>query len=105
MPIVSIEENNQKFELNEDETLFDGLENQGYTLPHGCLAGSCGACRVEIIQGEENLRAPSVVEENTIQAIRENYVRIHGKGALDGKTVRLSCRAKVLGDIEIRPLK
>lgn len=105
MPIVSIYENNKQFELKEGENLFEGLENHGYTLPHGCLAGSCGACRIEVIEGQENLKEPSIVEENTIKAIRENFVRIHGKGALDGKVVRLSCRAIVLGDVTIKPLR
>lgn len=104
MPIVSIIENKDTFEIKEGEILFDGLENLGFCLPHGCLAGSCGACRVEIIEGAENLQAPSEIEENTIKAIRENYVRIHGPDALKGKVVRLSCRAKVLGDVKIRPL-
>jgi ferredoxin len=105
MPRVSIEGDSQVFEIKENDILFDALDTQGKTLPHGCLAGSCGACRIEVISGSENLKPPSAIEENTIMAIKQNYTRIHGAGALDGREVRLSCRARVLGDVCIKPLK
>lgn len=105
MPRVSFETKNQVFEVEEGEVLFDSLDNLGEKLPHGCLAGSCGACRVEIIEGEDNLKAPSPVEQNTIDAIKENYEKRNGKGSLKGRTIRLACRARVLGDIKFKPFK
>lgn len=106
MPRVSIEDENMDFEIESGEVIFDGLDNHGYELPHGCLAGSCGACRIEVVSGQENLRPMGEVEKNTVEAIRQNYVRIHGAGALDGKTVRLACRARIEdGEVSIKPLK
>jgi ferredoxin len=105
MPIVSFKDKSETFTVQSKEILFDALDKQGEQLPHGCLAGSCGACRVEVTKGAENLKDPSEVEKNTIEAIVQNYERIHGKGTADDKIIRLSCRAKVLGDVEFQKLK
>lgn len=105
MPIVSIEDDETTYEIAENEVLFDGLDNQGVKLPHGCLAGSCGACRVEVVEGKENLKAPSTIEQNTLEAIKQNYKRIYGPDALEGREIRLSCRARVLGNVKIKKLK
>ena len=106
MPIVSLKANkNLEFEVNEGEILFDALDNRGEKLPHGCLAGSCGACRVEILEGAENLKPASAIEQDTVDDIRASYERKNGAGSLDGRTIRLACRAKVLGDITFQPLK
>ena len=106
MPRVSIKDMDQSFELEENEVIFDGLERQGQELPHGCLAGSCGSCRIEVIEGAENLKPASTIEQDTIEAVSEEYEQNHGEGTLSGKTVRLSCRARILtGSIIITPLK
>jgi len=105
MPIVSLSDKNLEFEVKENDILFDALDNQGEQLPHGCLAGSCGACRINVIKGAENLKMPSEIEKNTIESIRQNYERIHGPGSADDKNIRLSCRARVLGDCTIQQLK
>lgn len=104
MPRVSIPDTNQSFEVNDGEVLYDALYDRGLELPHGCLSGSCGACKVEIIAGKENLQAPGVIESNTIEAIKEEYKATHGEEFL-AKEVRLSCRARVKGDISFKPIK
>ena len=105
MPTVSIKSENKDFELPENEIIFDGLDNQGHELPHGCLAGSCGACRIQVLSGAENLKSMSEIEANTVEAVVQNYERIHGKGSLNGKTIRLSCRTRIIsGKVEIEPL-
>lgn len=98
MPRVSIQDTNQVFEVKEGDVVYDALSDKGYQLPHGCLSGSCGACRIEIIQGADNLVPPGVIEQNTVDALKE-------EPAMKGKFLRLSCRAKVQGDIVIRPAK
>ena len=108
MPRVSIKDENKEFVVPEGEVIFDSLDNQGYELPHGCLAGSCGACRIEVISGNDALKEPSVIEKNTIEAIKQNHQRIYGPDSLKGKVVRLACRARVTNadeTIEIKPLK
>lgn len=83
----------REYKVNLNNILYDELERQGLVLPHGCLAGSCGSCRIEIVQGIENLSPMGVVETDTIESIKNSY---------PGKTIRLSCRAKVLGDVELK---
>ncbi len=58
--------------------------------------------RIEIIEGEDNLKKPSAVEQNTIEAIIEVYEKKNGEGSLKGRTVRLACRASVLGDVKVK---
>ncbi len=101
MPCVSLAGTTKTFEVKEGDILYDSLYDQGEVLPHGCLSGSCGACRVVIIQGKENLMPAGVIEQNTIDSVRAE---------LDPKTsqemeIRLSCRAKVTGHVTIEPLK
>lgn len=86
----------QLYKVNLNQILYDELERQGLVLPHGCLAGSCGSCRIHVDKGIENLSPMGVVETDTVESIKNSY---------PGKTVRLSCRAKVSGDVEITPLK
>ena len=105
MPRVSLADTDKVFEVGKDEILYDALDDRGETLPHGCLSGSCGACRVEVLVGPENLLKPGVIESDTIEAVKTEFISLKGKEFVEGKTIRLSCRAKVLGDVTIRPLK
>ncbi|MFA6236946.1 MAG: 2Fe-2S iron-sulfur cluster-binding protein [Bacteriovorax sp.] len=98
-------EKEQKFEVHEGKILFDELDRQGLSLPHGCLAGSCGSCRIEILEGTENLSPLGAVETDTVEAIKRNYCESSQSKEVINKNIRLSCRAKVLGDIKITVLK
>ena len=105
MPIVSIKDTPKTFEVNKDEILYDALYDRGEELPHGCLSGSCGACRVEVVSGKENLLPPGAIEQNTIDALKEEFTKTKGEEFVKEKEIRLSCRAKILGDVCISPIK
>lgn len=110
MPTVSVRsklpnETDQIFEVVEGKILYDELERQGLILPHGCLAGSCGSCRIDILEGAENLSNPGAVESDTIASIKSNYCDSNRAELVLNKNIRLSCRAKVMGDIKITILK
>jgi ferredoxin len=105
MPRVSLADSDKVFEVNEGEIIYDSLYDRGHELPHGCLAGSCGACRVEIVEGSNNLQPAGVIESNTVEAVKEEFIARMGQEFLQGKIVRLACRAKIKGDVTIRPLK
>ncbi len=117
MPTVSVHEMNDNntleeksahnCDVNEGEILFDELEKQEIKLPHGCLAGSCGSCRVWVVEGADQLKEASAIEQNTIDAITQTYNETMGEDFLKGKVLRLSCRARVQGSgkIVIAPLK
>jgi ferredoxin len=101
MPTVSLKNSDGKtitFELDEQTIVYDGLDEKGTQLPHGCLAGSCGACKIEVINGIQNLSPAKTIEQNTIDDIKKNNPEFKDKN------LRLSCRAKVLGDIEIKSI-
>ena len=104
MPTVSIKSKSLEFEVQDGSIIFDALDKQGHELPHGCLAGSCGACRIKIVEGSDNLSEMSQIESNTVDAIITNYRRIHGSDYLREDTIRLSCRAKVKGYISIETI-
>jgi ferredoxin len=105
MPRVSFEGTEKVFEVKEGGILYDSLSDQGEDLPHGCLSGSCGACRVEILSGKENLQPAGVIESNTLESLKEEFISKHGKEFVEGKTIRLACRAKVNGDISFKTIK
>ncbi len=105
MPRVSIKDTDKLFDVNDGEILYDSLYDRGYELPHGCLSGSCGACRIEVIEGKENLLPPGIIENNTIEALRDEFRNVHGEEFVKNKEIRLSCRAKVKGDVTVRPIK
>ena len=94
MPTVSLED--KDYEINSDQPVYMELSDQGMDLPHGCLSGACSACKVEILSGAENLSPPDVIEANTLEAVKSEF---------PDKTIRLSCRAKLLsGKISIQSI-
>ena len=104
MPKVTVTDTLQIFDVPENSVLFDAVAECGTELPHGCLSGSCGACRINVIAGAENLTPPSLIESNTLEAIKDEYLKKEGPSFLEGKHIRLSCRLRVKGDISIVPL-
>jgi ferredoxin len=105
MPKVSIEGTDKIFEVKDGEVIYDALSDRGEDLPHGCLAGSCGACRIDVLEGKENLVASTFIENNTLDALKEEFTQKYGKEFLTGKNIRLACRARVKGDVLIKPIK
>ncbi|WP_372653478.1 2Fe-2S iron-sulfur cluster binding domain-containing protein [Halobacteriovorax sp.] len=100
-----LEEDVLYFEVQEGENIWIGLETAGYILPKGCLAGSCGTCRINILEGSENLSKQSIIENDTVEHIKGSYTESHGEEWVASKDIRLSCRSKVLGDVKIHILK
>ncbi|HXH30002.1 MAG TPA: 2Fe-2S iron-sulfur cluster-binding protein [Bacteriovoracaceae bacterium] len=101
MPTVSIKGTAKSYVIKEGGVMYDSLHDQGEELPHGCLSGSCGACKVEVISGAENLSVPGAIEQNTIDAVKNELTE---KQKLEiTNPIRLSCRARVQGDCTIKP--
>ena len=105
MPSVSLKINDEvkQFEVQENELIWDELDRQGTKLPAGCLAGSCGTCRIQILEGEDNLSELRAVEKETIHHLKDQYKQKYGEDFIYGKTLRLSCRARIIGDVSITP--
>ena len=102
MPTVlvkNVRNQDHSFEVTEGATIFDQLDQQNFPLPHGCLAGSCGSCRIHVAEGRENLLPMGAVENDTVEHLKANNPHYADKN------VRLSCRAKINGSITIELLK
>jgi ferredoxin, 2Fe-2S len=68
----------------------DALQAAGLPVASSCFGdGVCGRCRVQVVTGLENLSAIEPIE-----TIVRDRLRIP-------KDVRISCQARVLGDITI----
>ena len=52
----------QKIELKDGDRIRDACEQLG--VPFGCRSGFCGACKIEIIEGGENLNMLNPEELN-----------------------------------------
>lgn len=108
MPTVSVKklnpngspspQNDGHFNCEKDAALWEALDGQGYKLPHGCLSGSCTACRVMVLSGENSLAPMGPTEATAIERFKENYKMRPNAIDLEGKTIRLSCQAKISGD-------
>ncbi|MDH5581718.1 MAG: (2Fe-2S)-binding protein [Bdellovibrionales bacterium] len=103
--IKDLEGKTREFKLEDNEVIYDGLSRQGFEIPHGCLSGSCGSCKVLVCEGIENLSEAKTVESDTLKHIKENYNNLYGQEVFKGHPLRLSCRAKVQGDISLEILK
>ncbi len=67
-------------------------EKIGAGITYGCREGECGTCLTHVIEGGENLSAPSVLEQ---RVLKEN---------LAGRNDRLACQCQVLGgEVKVRP--
>lgn len=113
MPSVSLAPDLEKpeeyktLEIELSQTLYDECERLDVELPHGCLAGSCGSCRVQIEEGADNLKPASLIEQNTIDALKEELVEKYGAQFIEGKEIRLACRARLIkeGPLKFKPFK
>lgn len=105
MPTVSVLTKNDEekivssgeYEVQKDQILFDQLDAQGVKLPHGCLAGSCGSCRMIVTEGSELLSPPGAIETDTIGNLKLSHPQKYPSDC----ELRLSCRVKVIGDGKI----
>lgn len=86
-------------DLKEGEILFIALEEQGTELRHGCLSGSCGTCKINVLKNQDGLTEPGPIEADTIRAIYEDLEKYMPKEDIKKLNLRLACRAKIAGDL------
>lgn len=92
MPILHVEPLGVSIECAEDETLFAAARRQELLIPTACVGrGTCGLCRVKILEGEAHLSALNATEK---RHLGNNYFITK---------LRLSCQAHIHGgDVRIR---
>jgi len=51
-------------DLNQNETVLDGLLRAGVGVPHACKAGSCGSCMMKVVRGAVPARAQTGLKDS-----------------------------------------
>jgi ferredoxin len=83
MPKITFLPQNKTFEVCEGTTLLDAAVENGLPLVYSCKIGRCITDLVAIIKGAENLSFPDPDEENTLEI-------------MGSENMRLACVAKIL---------
>ncbi len=79
-----------RFSLPLGERLLDGCDEHRAAVDFSCRAGTCGTCRVEVLEGEALLAVTTEDEDETLARFG------------DGRTVRLACRLRAKGPGTVR---
>lgn len=56
---VTVEPTGEVFEVEEGQTLLDAALRQGVWLPFACGHGTCGTCKVQVMEGDADVGAAS----------------------------------------------
>lgn len=93
MPFITFLPDKQKIESSKEETLLEIAHRAEIPLTHVCQGnGRCSTCRVQIMEGQENVSPPSDAEK--LIAVQMGF----------GEKIRLACQAKISGDVKVRRL-
>ncbi len=65
------------------------VAKSGADVTFGCKSGTCGTCRIRILEGADNLSAPSREESDFLRKLRRP------------SNERLACQCCVNGDVTI----
>ena len=91
MPTITFEPSGLRAPADDGESVFAAGRRAGVPIPTACVGkASCGLCRVKVIAGEEHL-SPLGPDEK--KHLGNTYFITH---------LRLSCQARVTGDVTVR---
>jgi Na+-transporting NADH:ubiquinone oxidoreductase subunit F len=87
MPRVTFADAGKAAEFPAGKTLLSCAIDLGLSISHVCGGdGACGTCRVEVIEGWDNMTPPT--PDETYKELEEPY--------------RLSCQCKLRGDVMVK---
>ena len=90
MPRVTFADAGKAAEYPTGKTLLSCAIEMGITISHVCGGdGACGTCRVEVVEGWNNVTPPT--PDETYKEIETPH--------------RLSCQCKLLGDVVVKVAK
>ncbi|MFK7871594.1 MAG: 2Fe-2S iron-sulfur cluster-binding protein [Oligoflexales bacterium] len=89
MPTIKISTDNLALNVQENYPLINLDAEHTTSLVFGCRDASCGACCVQVLEGENNLTPKGEAEINFLNEMAAN------------ENERLACQCKVKGDITI----
>jgi 2Fe-2S ferredoxin len=94
MPFVRVQPMGIEIEVVPGETVMAAATRQGYEWPTVCNGdGTCTVCWMSVLDGSESLSPISDEEETSLEQLPRLVRR--------SKLVRLACRARVIGDVEV----
>lgn len=79
MATLKFDNNDEEIELPDDSPIAEVCEEAG--VPFACTEGVCGTCVIEVMEGSDNLSAPTKEEEDFL-----------GEG---NKRERLACQCRI----------
>ena len=82
MPEIQFQGN--RYPLNDNENLLDGLLRQNARAPYSCRAGVCHSCMLRVTAGCSPAEAQSLL---TAEQIKKGYI--------------LACQTRVTGDLSL----
>ncbi len=90
MPRVTFADQEKSAEFPTGRTILSCALEMGVTISHVCGGdGACGTCRIEVVEGWENLTPPT--PDETYKELEPPH--------------RLSCQAKLTADVVLRVAK
>jgi 2Fe-2S ferredoxin len=90
MPRVNFVDEGKSGEFPAGRTLLSIASDMGVRVSHVCGGdGACGTCRIEVVEGWDNLTPPT--PDETYKELEPPY--------------RLSCQSKLLGDVTVKVAK
>jgi len=90
MPRITFVDQGKAAEFPAGKTLLSAALEMGIAVSHVCGGdGACGTCRIEVVEGWNNLTPPT--PEETYKELEAPY--------------RLSCQSKLIGDVVVKVAK
>jgi len=93
---VHVEPSGLDVEVGPGQNVMAAAERQGLFWPTVCHGmAECHTCFVQVVDGEEHLDAPTVLEATALQ-------QFVGRAWYEGKVIRLACQTRVHGPVTVR---
>jgi ferredoxin len=92
MPTLSFPDQAKSYEVADGASFLAVCQEHSAPHPFGCTVGSCGTCRLVILEGAENVDPADEDEKETI----EMCTSVEG--------ARLGCQLVLRGDVAVRPV-
>lgn len=83
--MATIESNGRIVELNDGDRIRDACEE--LDVPFGCRSGFCGTCKIEILEGKDNLS--DLTPEEIDMGDRNNLHRLACQASINSGKVKI----------------
>jgi ferredoxin, 2Fe-2S len=95
MSTIRFLKNHQNIEAREGENLMKALLENKLPVASSCYGkGVCARCRVQVIDGADNLSKPNALEKLARERLADSSTPLEDDE-------RLSCQTRLLGDVKI----